>query len=123
MRGKVSVKGMLFYGFHGTMEVERELGQKFLVDVELYMDLEKATEKDDPALSVSPQKIYEIAGKFVTTHKYYLTETLAVKIAKEFLERFDFVEEALVRVRRPQLLVSGIVDYAEAEVSLRREEM
>lgn len=123
MRGKIAVKGMLFYGFHGTMEVERELGQKFLVDVELYMDLERATEEDDPALSVSPQKIYEIAREFVTTHKYYLTETLAFKIAREFLEKFDFIDEALVRVKRPQLLVSGIVDYAEAEVSLRREEM
>ena len=37
---KIKLVNMMFYGFHGTYEYERELGQKFYFDVE-------AVTKDD----------------------------------------------------------------------------
>ena len=32
---RISIKNMMFYGFHGIYEYEREQGQKFFIDVEL----------------------------------------------------------------------------------------
>ena len=35
---------MTFYGYHGAFSAERELGQKFEVDLEIYTDLQNAAD-------------------------------------------------------------------------------
>ncbi|MBQ3971601.1 MAG: dihydroneopterin aldolase, partial [Selenomonadaceae bacterium] len=35
---KIRIHNMMFYGFHGIYEYEREQGQKFYIDVEVEMD-------------------------------------------------------------------------------------
>ena len=32
---RIILDGMVFYGYHGVNQAERELGQRFVVDVEL----------------------------------------------------------------------------------------
>jgi hypothetical protein len=36
---KILMKGMVFHGYHGVFGAEKELGQKFVVDVEVRTDL------------------------------------------------------------------------------------
>jgi dihydroneopterin aldolase len=36
---RILLEGMVFHGRHGTLPAERELGQPFVVDVELRLDL------------------------------------------------------------------------------------
>ena len=39
VKDRILLEGMIFYGNHGTLPAERELGQPFVVDVELHLDL------------------------------------------------------------------------------------
>jgi len=39
---------MQFYGYHGVMPAEQELGQPFIIDLEMFCDLQEAGERDDP---------------------------------------------------------------------------
>jgi len=120
---KISLNDMLFYGFHGSMEVERELGQKFLVDVSLTLDLEEAITEDDPSKSISSYSIYQITNNIVTERKFSLIETLAYNIAKTFLKKFPEVSHVFVRIKRPNLYLSGIVGGAEVEIELDRSSL
>ncbi len=49
---RILLEGMLFSGHHGTLPAERELGQRFAVDVELRCDLRAAGSTDDLAQTV-----------------------------------------------------------------------
>ena len=40
---------MTFYGFHGVNPAEKELGQRFIVDLDIFTDLAKAGRTDDLA--------------------------------------------------------------------------
>ena len=42
MIDKIIMGGMSFHGYHGVFGAEKELGQKFLVDVEAFLDLRAA---------------------------------------------------------------------------------
>src|SRR5699024_11388421 len=44
---KIILKDMLFYGFHGLFPEENKLGQRFRVDLVLYLDLQKAGKSDN----------------------------------------------------------------------------
>lgn len=55
---KLILRGLKFHGFHGVKLEERKLGQKFLVDVDAWMDLRKAGKSDDIADTVSYADIY-----------------------------------------------------------------
>ena len=42
-----------FYGYHGVLKEEATLGQKFFIDMELYLDTRGAGQTDDMNKSVS----------------------------------------------------------------------
>ena len=44
---KLNIKNMSFYAFHGDDIKERELGQRYEVDIELKIDTIKATKEDN----------------------------------------------------------------------------
>ncbi len=123
MIAKVSLNDMLFYGFHGSMEVERELGQKFLVDIVLTFNVKDAVESDSPNKTISSYAIYQLTREIVTERKFSLIETLAYNIGKAFIEKYPELLQILIRIKRPNLYLSGIVGSAEVEMELGREDI
>ena len=45
--GKIKLNNMIFYAHHGYYQAERELGQKFQVDLELECNFSKAIKSDE----------------------------------------------------------------------------
>lgn len=58
MGDKLVLRGLKFHGFHGVKEEERKLGQKFLLDVDAWMDLQPAGNSDNLSDTVSYTAIY-----------------------------------------------------------------
>ncbi|KAG8374004.1 hypothetical protein BUALT_Bualt11G0085800 [Buddleja alternifolia] len=42
---KLVLRGLMFHGYHGVRPEERALGQKFLIDVDAWMDLQPAAQQ------------------------------------------------------------------------------
>ncbi|MBQ5859916.1 MAG: dihydroneopterin aldolase, partial [Selenomonadales bacterium] len=55
---KILLRNLMFYGYHGVYEAERELGQKFYLDIELAADLEKAGYSDDLMDTIDYTAVY-----------------------------------------------------------------
>jgi dihydroneopterin aldolase len=106
---------MRFHGYHGVLPFEKEDGQPFEVDVELYLSLERASAADDLRDTVDYREVYECVRSFVTGQRYDLLESLAGSIADALRVRFR-VNLVVVRVRKPQAPLGGPLDYAEVQV-------
>jgi len=117
---KIILKGMKFIGRHGVLPQERELGQPFVVDVELHLDLSPAGKTDDLSRTVDYARVYAGVEAVVAGEPCRLLETLAEKIAQKTLELFP-VEQVTVRVKKPQAPLPGIFSYAAVEITRRRE--
>ena len=120
-RGKVSISSMEFYGYHGCLPEERRDGQPYFVDVDMYLDLERAGIHDELAATADYSKVFEIAKAAVEGVPRNLIEAVAFDIARRVMEGFS-PDKVTVRVRKPNPPVGGKALSAEVEISLIRSE-
>lgn len=113
---KIIVEGMEFYGYHGTLPEEQSLGQRFMIDVELALDLRPAGESDDPGHTVNYARVFEITQSIVCGRPHRLIESVAEAIAASLLERYP-VTGVTVRVKKPQAPVKGQFAWMAVEIS------
>ncbi len=106
---KIFLEGMTFSGRHGTLAAERDLGQPFVVDVELRLDLREAGASDDLAKTVDYSAIHDRAKGIVEGDPVNLTETLAERIAAAALDDHPIVEAVKVKVKKPHVRLGGTV--------------
>lgn len=112
---KIIFDKMQFYAYHGVFEEEKRLGQKFEVDLEMFLDLRKAGKSDCLDETVNYALVYDIVQKLVTGTKMKLLESLAESIAGELLSLFP-LNEILVRVRKPKPPIPGHLDSVSVEI-------
>ena len=104
---RIVLEGMRFYGRHGTLPAERELGQEFIVTVELRCDLRAAGTTDDLRETVDYSRVYRQVRAVVEGPPVGLTETVAERIATAVLGEHARVEAVRVRVTKPQVRLDG----------------
>ena len=113
---KIQLSGMVFYGFHGAELAEQELGQRFVVDLEVERDLSAAGLSDDLGDTVSYADLYRLVKEVVEGPSRNLLESLAGAVAQRVLEGFD-VDSVRVRMKKPEVPIKGsVLDYAGVEV-------
>lgn len=117
---KIILKNLAFYGYHGVMAEEKTIGQRFYVDLELFLDLKKAGVSDNLEETVSYAEVYQLVQGLVTEWRFNLIEALAEKIATEILANFRQIQEVMVTIRKPQAPVPGIFDYFAVEIRRKR---
>jgi len=108
MNDSIRINGIKGFGYHGVFVEETKNGQEFLVDVELILDLDKASVSDDLADTVDYGAICDLVLTAITGQPYKLIEKLAGVIADEILETQSQVESALVTVHKPNAPVNAI---------------
>lgn len=116
----IRIKNAVFYAYHGVMSDEQNLGGKFEVDVDLYCNLQEAEETDSLMRTVDYAKVYQKMKDLVVDQKFYLIEALGTRIAKGILQEFLKVQRVVVRVRKHNPPVKGVVDSVEAEIVQER---
>ncbi|MGK5551154.1 dihydroneopterin aldolase [Actinomadura kijaniata] len=97
---RIELRGLRARGRHGCLPAERELGQEFVVDVTLGLDIRPAAAGDDLSRTVD---YGSLAGRLVAAvegEPVNLIETLAERLAKICLED-PTVQEAAVTVHKP----------------------
>src|SRR4051794_26512671 len=94
---RILLEGMVFHGRHGTLPAERELGQPFILDVELLLDLRSAGLSDDLTQTVDYGEVHRRAREIVEGPPVNLSETVAEKVAAAILEDHPPVEAVRVK--------------------------
>lgn len=113
---RITLKNMVFFGYHGALKEEREIGGRFEVDIELIGDFSTASETDKLSDAVDYQKAYFLIKEKIEGSKYHLIETIAGDVAKEILSAFA-VSKVNVRIRKRNVPIGGVIDYVEVELS------
>ena len=111
--------GMRFYGYHGVRPEERALGQRFVVDVRLELDLRSAGRSDDLGETVNYALVWRVVQGVVEGPPVRLIERLAEQVADRLLAEFAPVRGVRVRVRKPWAPIAG-AQLATVAVELSR---
>lgn len=109
MDDRILLQRMVFFGYHGTLPPERELGQRFVVDIELMLDLRAAGLADDLNETVDYSEVHRQAKEIVEGPPLRLTEAVAERIAGAVLESHPRVQAIRVRVTKPNVRLGNTV--------------
>lgn len=92
----IGLEGMEFYAFHGVYEEERKIGGKYIVDVLVYTDAEKAEQNDELSGTVNYELIYKAVQQNMQ-QPVKLIEHLARKIIEDI--RLFVAKEDTIRIK------------------------
>ncbi len=100
MADRIELRGLRIRGFHGVFDHERRDGQDFLIDVTLWLDLERAAASDDLSDTVDYGALAAQVHDIVAGEPRNLIETVGAEIAETVMsdERLAAVE---VTVHKP----------------------
>ncbi|XP_074294985.1 dihydroneopterin aldolase 2-like [Silene latifolia] len=123
MKGdKLVLRGLKFHGFHGVLAEERKLGQKFLVDMDAWLDLRQAGLSDRLSDTISYAEIYSIVKQVVEGSPQTLLESVTHKIASATFTTFPRIAAVRIKLGKPHVAVEGPVDYLGVEIFRTRKD-
>ncbi|HNX37942.1 MAG TPA: dihydroneopterin aldolase [Candidatus Cloacimonadota bacterium] len=117
---KITLKEMVFYGYHGVHAEERKLGQRFVVTAELFTD---------PALDPSIRRledttdytrVYADIREIVENHQFLLLESCANSIADKLLESYPLLTKVTLQIQKPSVPIQGSLKSVEVELTRER---
>lgn len=115
---RIILEGLEFYGRHGVHAAERALGQRFVVDAELVLDLRPAGASDDLARTVDYGAAYATIRGVVEGAPRQLVEAVAEGIAAALLGAYP-IDAVRVRVSKPAAPIPDAV-FARVGVEITR---
>jgi 7,8-dihydroneopterin aldolase/epimerase/oxygenase len=104
----IFISGLLIHAHHGVMAHEAKVGQRFVIDLELAIDLSGAAASDKLVDTVSYSSIIEAATRAFTARSYRLVEAAAGAVADAVLSAFPPVASVRVTVHKPHAPVAAI---------------
>jgi dihydroneopterin aldolase len=117
---RIVLEGMRFYGFHGVNPEERVLGQEYLVDLAVEMDLKQAGVSDRLEDTISYAHIYRAVRDVMEGEPRNLLEAAAQSIVDRVFADFP-VDSVSVRVKKPHPPIRGsVIENATVEIFRRR---
>lgn len=120
---KIYLNGLSFYGYHGAIKEENVLGQRFLVDLELLLNLKKAGETDELDYSIHYGEVFELTKGIVEGECYALIEAVAEKIATELLAQYPLLDACQVKVIKPDPPIAGYYHSVAVEIYRERQKL
>lgn len=100
MMDRVSLYGIDVYAHHGVHPAERELGQRFVIDVDLWTDCAAAAESDSLDQALDYTAVHASIKDATAGTSFQLIEALAGHLCRVLLESFS-VEKVKVTVQKP----------------------
>jgi dihydroneopterin aldolase len=114
---RLVVEGIEFEGRHGVYEEERQKGNRFRADIEMFGNLEPAAESDRLEDTVDVASVVRCVQKVNSERSFNLIESLAGAISNALLDEFPQPDEVRVRVRK--LSPQGLGEHACAVAEVR----
>lgn len=120
MLATIRLKQMRFHGRHGVMPEEAALGQLWIIDLDLVVDIAQAAATDELEHTVNYADVYSLCQDIVTNERFALVETLANHLLSSVLAAHPRIKSATVVVHKPQAPIPGIHDGISITATLSR---
>jgi 7,8-dihydroneopterin aldolase/epimerase/oxygenase len=110
MTDTIFITGIVIHARHGVLEHESEVGQRFVIDLELSVDLSESSRTDKLADTVSYSNVVATATEAFRDTNYKLLERAAGAVADAVLSTFLRVSAVKVTVHKPHAPIAAIFE-------------
>ena len=116
----IEIEEMEFYAYHGHYEEERIVGNRFLLDLRMEADCQKAAVSDSIADAVNYQTAYKIISEQMK-QKSHLLENIAQRILDALFDNLEGIQKATVKVRKMNPPMGGQIKSVSLTMSKTQE--
>lgn len=117
MADRIVLTGLAVIGHHGFFPEETAAGQRFLVDVTVWLDVTEAARTDDLTRTLDYSRLADLVAGIVAGPPRRLIETVATEIADTVMTNFP-VHATEVTVHKPEAPLG--LTFADVAVTVRR---
>ena len=110
MTDTIFITGVVIHARHGVMEHETKVGQRFVIDLELFTDLSDSSRSDRLADTVSYSQVVATATAAFKDKNYKLLERAAGAVADAILAAFPRIRAVKVTVHKPHAPIDAIFE-------------
>jgi len=110
MTDTIFITGVVIHARHGVLDHETEVGQRFVIDIELFTDLSESSRSDKLADTVSYSNVVATATAAFNDTNYKLLERAAGAVADAILAAFPRIRAVKVTVHKPHAPMAAIFD-------------
>lgn len=107
MSDRIFVRGLALHAYHGVMPHEAKVGQTFMLDLDLEIDLSAATRSDKVIDTVSYDKVVECTAEAFCSERHRLIEAAAGCVADAMLAAFPRVRSVRVTIHKPHAPIAA----------------
>lgn len=112
----IKIKGLRLFAYHGVNPEEKEQGQNFIFDIDLYVNLNKACSSDDVNDTVSYAKVVKTVRRVFIEAKYDLLEKCAQVVSDAIFEEYAEVQKVEITLKKPEAPVSAEFEYMAVNI-------
>ena len=117
----LTLDNLRFYAYHGVMPQEKVVGNEYIVNVRLKVDVSKAMVSDDVADTVNYAEVYErIKAEMAIPSQ--LIEHVANRIIQRLFKYFPTIEQIALKLSKRNPPMGADIDAAAIEVIIERQE-
>lgn len=117
----IFIENMRFFGHHGVLDFEAEIGQPFVISVKLRTSTRKAGRSDNLHDSTHYGEVFNTIKKITENTRFNLLECLAETIATQVLQDFPLISGIYIKINKPHAPISGVFDSVGVEIDRERE--
>ena len=117
--GRIYLKNIRLYAFHGCMDEEEKIGSDYVINLEINTDLNLSSQSDNLKDTVDYVSLHAIVKEEMSIRSKLL-EKVADRILKRILKDHRQVIHVRVKVAKINPPISGNVDEVAIERSLSR---
>jgi dihydroneopterin aldolase len=116
---RIALEGIDVYAHHGVHPAERELGQRFVVDVALWGDWDEAASRDALGSAIDYTAVHRCVLDTMAAVNCHLIEAVAGRLCRTLLAAFP-VERVEVTVHKPNPPIANFLGRASVTLSRDR---
>lgn len=110
MTDTIFVTGLSIHARHGVLDHETQVGQRFVIDLELYTDLSEPARSDRLSDTVSYAEVVATTTAAFKGTNYKLLERAAGAVADAILSHFPRIRAVKITVHKPHAPIAAIFD-------------
>lgn len=120
MTDRIFIRGIQVHAYHGVFEEEHRLGQKFLFDVDYWVEAQPYARADDFSGAVSYTDVHDAVIAVAKGPRINLIEGLAERVAEKLLADFPSISKVRVVVHKPGAPIAGVFSDVGVDITRSR---
>ena len=115
---KINIRHLEIYAHHGVFPKEKQEGQVFYLDAELYLSLHEAGQTDDLTKTVHYGEVCELMKETFTERSFDLIERAAEVVVQKVLLAYPLVRKMTLTVNKPHAPIP--IPFENVSVQIER---